>query len=68
MPQDKQEIPSVKKMAMQSRKAANQDEPACRSATTAIGPGDVCNHFFLRKKNFWNAAIASGERIRSPKK
>jgi hypothetical protein len=26
------------------------------------------NHLFLRKKKFWNAAIASGERILSPKK
>jgi hypothetical protein len=24
--------------------------------------------FFLRRKKFWKAAIASGERIRSPKK
>jgi hypothetical protein len=26
------------------------------------------DHFFFRKKKFWNAAMASGERIRSPKK
>jgi hypothetical protein len=31
---------------------------------TAAG-GD---YFFLRKKKLWNAAMASGERIRSPKK
>jgi hypothetical protein len=24
------------------------------------------DYFFLRKKKFWNAAMASGERIRSP--
>jgi hypothetical protein len=27
----------------------------------------ISGHLFLRKKKFWNAAIASGERIRSPK-
>ena len=27
----------------------------------------ISDHLFLRKKKFWNAAIASGERIRSPK-
>jgi hypothetical protein len=25
-------------------------------------------YFLFRKKKFWNAAIASGDRIRSPKK
>jgi hypothetical protein len=38
-----------------------------RSATRDTA-GLIRNHLFLRKKKFWNAAIASGDRIRSPKK
>ena len=35
---------------------------------TEYASGLISNHFLFRKKKFWNAAIASGERIRSLKK
>jgi hypothetical protein len=48
----------VKKMAMRVI-------PQCDNGTRL---SQICNHLFLHKKKFWNAAIASGDRIPSPKK
>jgi hypothetical protein len=42
--------------------------PACRFSATGKILVRCGGYLFLRKKKFWNAAIASGERIRSLKK
>ena len=61
---DQQDDPSIKKMASGAKKPKIPGGYGYRSA---IGLASSC-HFFFRKKKFWNAAIASGDRIRSPKK
>lgn len=65
------------------RKAVQNEAWLCnrdrREPAGSSGPTNACdnrlirllpasNHLFLRERKFWSAEIASGERMRSPKK
>jgi hypothetical protein len=62
---DQQDVRSVKIATLRRREAAITGETGYRSAATTTGPVRLRSSF-QSKQNFWDAAIATTRRLRSP--